>query len=340
MSQSILSKTKPIPNWGFEGQVHVIVEVFQDKSNFILLTLFLIAFSGLIGPAYAASFEDKFGDFGSGDGQFNLPSDVASDTTNRIIVADTGNNRIQIFNSTGGHLMSFGTFGSGNGEFSFPKGVAADITDRIIVADTNNQRIQIFNSSGSFVTSFGGFGTGNGSFNTPSGVATDSNGRIIVADTGNNRIQIFNSTGGHLQTLGSAGILDGEFNSPIDVTIGENENIVVSDKGNDRVQIFNSTGSHLDSFSSSSVFGIESDKGTIIVTEMVNHVFKTLDDEGSLIQTVGSLGSDDGEFNNPEDRWAGIMRALTTTNFETSNIQFIQFWMLDPFNDDDPMAIY
>lgn len=42
----------------------------------------------------------------------------------------------------------------------------------------------------------------------------------------------------------------------------------------------------------------------------------------------------DGTFLNPEDRWAGIMRALTTTNFETANIQFIQFWMLDPFNND------
>lgn len=42
----------------------------------------------------------------------------------------------------------------------------------------------------------------------------------------------------------------------------------------------------------------------------------------------------DGFFTNPEDRWSGIMRSLTTTNFETANIQFIQFWLLDPFNDD------
>ncbi|UKN00888.1 cell surface protein SprA [Paracrocinitomix mangrovi] len=42
----------------------------------------------------------------------------------------------------------------------------------------------------------------------------------------------------------------------------------------------------------------------------------------------------DGKFTNPEDRWSGVMRALTTTNFETANIQFIQFWLLDPFNDD------
>jgi len=42
----------------------------------------------------------------------------------------------------------------------------------------------------------------------------------------------------------------------------------------------------------------------------------------------------DGLFTNPEERWAGIMRSLTTTNFETANVQYIQFWMLDPYNND------
>jgi cell surface protein SprA len=41
-----------------------------------------------------------------------------------------------------------------------------------------------------------------------------------------------------------------------------------------------------------------------------------------------------GEFINPQDRWNGIMRSLTTTNFEQTNIEYIQFWMLDPFNED------
>lgn len=42
----------------------------------------------------------------------------------------------------------------------------------------------------------------------------------------------------------------------------------------------------------------------------------------------------DGTFNNPTDRWGGITRALTTTDFELANVQYIQFWMLDPFNED------
>jgi len=42
----------------------------------------------------------------------------------------------------------------------------------------------------------------------------------------------------------------------------------------------------------------------------------------------------DGLFTDPANRWGGIMRALTTNDFELTNIEYIQFWMLDPFNED------
>jgi cell surface protein SprA len=35
----------------------------------------------------------------------------------------------------------------------------------------------------------------------------------------------------------------------------------------------------------------------------------------------------------PEDKWAGIMRSLSSTNFEQSNVEFVQFWVLDPYVD-------
>ena len=41
----------------------------------------------------------------------------------------------------------------------------------------------------------------------------------------------------------------------------------------------------------------------------------------------------DGNLLNPEKRWGGIMRKLDNTNFEQSNIEYIQFWLLDPFLD-------
>ncbi len=38
-----------------------------------------------------------------------------------------------------------------------------------------------------------------------------------------------------------------------------------------------------------------------------------------------------GNFTNPEARWGGIMRALTTNNFDQANVEYIQFWVMDPY---------
>ena len=72
--------------------------------------------------------------------------------------------------------------------------------------------------------------------------------------------------------------------------------------------------------------------------------------ESSVIQTLNlsfypkergpyNLDADnidpDGNLLNPEKRWGGIMRKLDNTNFEQSNIEYIQFWLLDPFLDPD-----
>jgi len=45
-----------------------------------------------------------------------------------------------------------------------------------------------------------------------------------------------------------------------------------------------------------------------------------------------------GYLDLPNENWAGIMRKLETNNFESANIEFIEFWMMDPFNDDDGLS--
>ncbi len=48
--------------------------------------------------------------------------------------------------------------------------------------------------------------------------------------------------------------------------------------------------------------------------------------------TTYSSGIDDsGYLNNPKSRWAGIMRNIDNTDFEQTNVEYIEFWMLDPF---------
>ena len=44
----------------------------------------------------------------------------------------------------------------------------------------------------------------------------------------------------------------------------------------------------------------------------------------------------DGTLSDPQNRWGGIMRKIDYSDFETSNIEYIEFWMMDPFVYDDP----
>ncbi|MBR6319946.1 MAG: cell surface protein SprA [Prevotella sp.] len=39
----------------------------------------------------------------------------------------------------------------------------------------------------------------------------------------------------------------------------------------------------------------------------------------------------DGTLMNPAQKWGGMMRRLETTDFEQANIEYVEFWMLDPF---------
>ena len=39
----------------------------------------------------------------------------------------------------------------------------------------------------------------------------------------------------------------------------------------------------------------------------------------------------DGKLTNPASRWGGIMRKLDNTDFEKANIEYIEFWLMDPF---------
>ncbi|WP_235297299.1 T9SS outer membrane translocon Sov/SprA [Portibacter marinus] len=57
--------------------------------------------------------------------------------------------------------------------------------------------------------------------------------------------------------------------------------------------------------------------------------------EGSEISAGSYWDSDERrmKLNDPERRWAGIMRFMNNTNFEQANVEFIEFWMLDPYTD-------
>jgi len=49
-----------------------------------------------------------------------------------------------------------------------------------------------------------------------------------------------------------------------------------------------------------------------------------------------SAGLDaNGNLKDPDTRWGGVMRAIQTNDFEAANVEYIQFWVMDPFNSDN-----
>ena len=53
------------------------------------------------------------------------------------------------------------------------------------------------------------------------------------------------------------------------------------------------------------------------------------DERGQYNISASEIGAD-GHLTNPKQRWGGIMRRLDNTDFEKANIEYIQFWLMDP----------
>lgn len=196
-----------------------------------------------------ASPTKVIGEAGRESGQFKLPKSVYQAEDGRIYVADTGNNRVQVFKANGKFDFTFGSRGRKTGQLNGPQGIVVNSKGLIYVADTKNHRIQIFNRQGIFLSAFGEKSSNNkdekpakGSFMLPTELALDKNENLYVVDGGNNRIQVFSGTGDFLRSFGEFGDQYVQFNNPVDIAIDSSGKIVIAEQGNHRLQLLSSNG--------------------------------------------------------------------------------------------------
>ncbi len=168
--------------------------------------------------------------------------------------------------------------GKAGGQFSAPRGIAVSPDGTITIVDQLNYRVQQFQPDGAFLRQWGGIGTGpdkfgqiNGYAFGPTGLAVASDGTVYVADTWNHRISVFTSDGKPVRQWGT--FFNGqdnpttlpqhttEFYGPRGIAIAPNGLLYITDTGNSRILVF--------------------------------------DKDGKVVRSFGSLGTGDGQMDNP-----------------------------------------
>ena len=137
----------------------------------------------------------RLGTRGEGPGEFNFPTHIAY-ANQELVVADTMNSRVQVFERGEKHRLSVGTRGLYVGNLVRPKGVSLDSEGNIYVVESYFDHLLVFNRDGQFLMGLGGLGKEIGQFYLPSGVWVDSRNRVFVADMFNGRIVVLQFLGG------------------------------------------------------------------------------------------------------------------------------------------------
>jgi DNA-binding beta-propeller fold protein YncE len=181
---------------------------------------------------------------GSRKSQFDSPTGIAVDGSGNVLVADTGNGRIEKFSPTGAFLSAMGSKGSGHGQLGEPNGIAIDRAGNIYVAEVaSNHRVQKLAPDGTFIAEWKGPDLG---FYGPRRIAIGADDSIYVVDQGHSRIVKFNPDGTVVTGWGSKGNGDGQFNDPTSVAVDPATNkVYVADPRNKRIQIFDASGKFL-----------------------------------------------------------------------------------------------
>lgn len=147
----------------------------------------------------------EWGGTGSGNGQFQSPSDIKIGVyqgQKAIFVVDCRNNRIQAFKPDGTFLGKIGEptvdpignydAGHAAGMLFLPIGMTIDADNNLIVSDTSHKRMQKFDSNGNFVAEWGTMSNTPGNFFSPMGCdINQNNGRLYVVDGVLQRLQFF-----------------------------------------------------------------------------------------------------------------------------------------------------
>jgi predicted CXXCH cytochrome family protein len=168
----------------------------------------------------------------------SLPMDLQL-FQDQVIVADSGNHRLLIFNAKGDYQQALPLSSEGLERQPEPTGLA--IIDGVVYwSDRANSRICATElQTGDQLRCWGEFGTHEGEFRYPFMLSTDKDNYLYIVDVLNGRIQVFNERGRSFGALERFGVKADSLLRPNGISLEKHEYMLVSDAYSGNILQFN-----------------------------------------------------------------------------------------------------
>lgn len=235
------------------------------------------------------------------DSNLKSPTGVAVGRDGKIYVADSGNNRVLVYDHQGKPLLQFGVFGTLAGEMNYPYSIAVDTENRIYVGQFKAGRIQIFNARGKLISKIDKESAG--VVVAPLAMALDEQGLLYAANQ-DGKILEFDQAGKLVRSFAGAGSDIGSLSHPKGIAVDDHA-IYVSDTNNLRIQEFSKAGKVLTGASKEILqVGMPaglclSQGGDLFLVDTFSNRVNVYDQKLNLVSHFGQRGQGDGQLNFP-----------------------------------------